>query len=70
MRVHADSCTRRPCTCGVADELRKEFCALAEPLIKFLCEEWHPHVTVVVTPTSAELLSGEMGFTTEAFLVD
>ena len=30
----------------------------ARPLIKWLCDNHHPHVTVIVTPTSAELLEG------------
>ena len=24
----------------------------AKPLIKYLCENYHPHVTAIVTPTS------------------
>lgn len=31
----------------------------ARPLIKYLCENHHPHVTVIVTPTGAELLEGK-----------
>ena len=31
---------------------------LARPMIKYLCENYHPHVTVIITPTSAELLEG------------
>ncbi len=30
----------------------------AIPLIKYLCENHHPHVSVIVTPTTAELLEG------------
>lgn len=33
----------------------KEACL---PLIKYLCENHHPHVTVIVTPVGAELLEG------------
>ena len=40
------------------DEI-EEFEALARPMIKWLNDNWHPHVTVIITPTSAELLSGE-----------
>jgi hypothetical protein len=32
----------------------------AEPLIKYLNENYHPHVTAIVTPTSVELLEGIM----------
>lgn len=30
----------------------------AIPLIKYLSEHHHPHVTVIVTPTNAELMEG------------
>jgi len=32
----------------------------AEPLIKYLNDNYHPHVTAIVTPTSVELLEGMM----------
>lgn len=31
---------------------------LTRPILKYLCENYHPHVTVIITPTSAELLEG------------
>lgn len=34
----------------------KEFTELVKPLIKFLCDNYHPHVTIIVTPTGAELM--------------
>lgn len=37
-----------------------EFKELARPLIKYLCENFHPHVTIVITPTGAELLEAQM----------
>lgn len=39
------------------DELKEA----ATPLIKYLNENHHPHVTVIVTSTSVELLEGKMG---------
>ena len=30
----------------------------AGPLIKYLCENYHPHVTAIVTPTSVEVMEG------------
>jgi hypothetical protein len=36
----------------------KELEALSKPLIKWLNENFHPHVTVIITPTSTELLEG------------
>ena len=35
-----------------------KFEELARPMLKYLCENYHPHVTVIITPTSAELLEG------------
>ena len=35
-----------------------EFEKVVRPLIKYLCENHHPHVSVIVTPTNAELLEG------------
>jgi len=31
---------------------------VTRPLIKWLCEHHHPHVTVIVTPTDAQLFKG------------
>lgn len=42
----------------------------AKPLIKWLAESVHPHHTVIVTSTSAELLQGEHVVRTEEFLKD
>lgn len=42
----------------------------AKPLIKWLAENVHPHHTVIVTSTGAELMMGEMSFPTEEFLKD
>lgn len=38
----------------------ESFREAAKPLIKWLCENCNPHVTAIITPTSTELLSGEM----------
>ena len=37
---------------------------------EFLCEHFHPHVTVVVTPTTAELSSGLCSHNTIKFVRD
>ncbi len=39
----------------------KDFEELVRPVIQYLCENFHPHVTVIITPTYAELLEGKMG---------
>lgn len=36
------------------EELKKA----AKPLIKFLCENYHPHVTARGTPTGVEVMEG------------
>lgn len=49
----------------------ESFKQAAMPLIKWLCENVHPHHSVIVTATNAELLVGEIstGAVTE-YLVD
>lgn len=42
----------------VTNEQQKSFEEAARPLIKRLCENVHPHHSVIVTPTNAELLEG------------
>lgn len=42
----------------MTEEQQKSFEAAARPLIKWLCENVHPHHSVIVTPTNAELLEG------------
>ena len=40
-------------------EEQKSFEEAARPLIKWLCENVHPHHSVIVTPTGAELLQSQ-----------
>ena len=42
----------------------------AEPLLRYLAENHHPHVTVIVTCTSAELLEGVMSVQTTEYIRD
>lgn len=49
---------------------QESFKEAAKPLIKWLAENVHPHHTVIVTSTGAELMMGEMSFPTEEFLQD
>ena len=41
-----------------ADEQKIDFETVVKPVLKYLCENHHPHVTVIITPTTAELLEG------------
>jgi len=48
----------------------QEFEEAAKPLVKFLCENCHPHVTVIVEPTRAEILEGSVSVKIEEFIKD
>lgn len=52
------------------EDRRQEFEALAKPLIKFLNDYYHPHVAIIITPDSAEILSGEMSVVTNEYIKD
>jgi hypothetical protein len=54
----------------MTEEKRKEFEELAKPLMKFLCDNFHPHCHIIIEPTTAEVSIGEIAFTTEEFLRD
>lgn len=41
------------------DKKLAELKEAASPLIKYLCENYHPHVTAIVTPTSIEVMELE-----------
>jgi len=52
------------------DKERKEFGEVTKPVIKWLDENCHPHVMVVIDPTSAVLCECEMSVITKEFLRD
>ena len=56
--------------CSPVYEQDASFNEAAEPLIKWLAENVHPHHTVIVTSTGAELLQSEKSHLTDKFLVD
>ncbi len=41
---------------------REKFEAAAKPLIDYLRQNHHPHVTVIVSPAGAQLLEGQMTY--------
>lgn len=49
---------------------RKEFEEITKHVIKWLCENYHPHVAVVIDPTTAVLYEGKVGFTTHEYIRD
>lgn len=48
------------------EELEK----LARPLIKFLNDNFHPHVSITIDPCSAELQEGSCRIVTEDYIKD
>ena len=54
----------------LSKEKIKEFEEVAKPLIKFLAENFHPHVTVIVDGGRAEILEGSASIVTDEFIVD
>ena len=48
---------------------QERFEAICKPIIEFL-NEFHPHVSIIITPTSAELSEGMMAFYTEEYIKD
>lgn len=54
----------------ITKEQREKFEDAAKPLIKWLNENCHPHVTVLVEPTGAELVEGVAAIVCEEFLRD
>lgn len=49
---------------------REEFAKLTAPLIEWLNNNSNPHSRIIIESDSAELLSGELSFVTEDYLVD
>ena len=54
----------------MTEEKRKEFTDMAKEMVKWLNDNVNPHASIIITPTSAELINAEVGFTTEEFLND
>ena len=48
----------------------EEFQKLTKPLIKYLNDNWHPHATIIVSANHAELVTGEMAFSTDEYVKD
>lgn len=46
------------------------FESVAKPLMKWLCENKHPHTTAIVTGNVAELVEGVENIKTDEFIVD
>lgn len=40
----------------------------SKPLVKFLCDNFHPHVYIIVNPTGAEFVEGLASVKIEEFI--
>ena len=49
---------------------KEEFEKTVKPLIKFLAENFHPHVTAIVDSGRAEILEGSASIVTDEFIPD
>jgi len=52
------------------DAARPSFEEVVAPLMKYLADHYHPHVTVIVTSTTAEMVEGLKSFNTNEFIKD
>lgn len=52
------------------DALGDEFKKLTLPVIKWLNDNMHPHASVIITTTSAELVEGNLAYTTYEHVPD
>ena len=55
---------------NLTKEQRADFERIARLMIKWLNDNCHPHVTVVISPTHAELSEGVAAFRTNEYLKD
>ena len=51
-------------------EQRKQLEELSKPLIKFLNDNFHPHVSIIIDPGSAELKEGICRIVVEDYIKD
>lgn len=52
------------------EQQRREFEEVTRPVIKWLNDNCHPHVSVTVEPTRAELLEGVAAYPTNDYVRD
>lgn len=49
-------------------EQRSEFEKITKPLIKYLAENYHPHIKIIVDYSSAEILESSSRVVTDEFI--
>jgi len=48
----------------------QDFKDVCEPVIKWIAENCHPHMCAQIDATHAELLEGQIAFSTDKYIVD
>ena len=51
-------------------ELQKQFEEAAKPLMKFIADNFYPHVTVILDSVTAQLVEGVATVKTDEFIKD
>lgn len=54
----------------MTEEQKAEFERLSREMMKWMNENCHPHMTVIIDHTTAQLVSSEVAFTTHEYLRD
>ena len=54
----------------MTEEQKQQFEVVTRPVIEWLNANCHPHVAVIIDPTSAVLYEGEVAYTTYDYLRD
>lgn len=54
----------------MTEEQKQQFEAVTRPVIEWLNANCHPHVVVIIEPTSSVLYEGEVAYTTHDYLRD
>ncbi len=54
----------------MTEQQRQEFEAVTRPVIQWLNDNCHPHATVVIEPSRAELQEGTLVYVTNDYLKD
>lgn len=52
----------------MSEDQKKEFEELARKMMKFLCDNCHPHTSVAIDCNTAELSEGVIGFQTDEYI--
>lgn len=54
----------------LSEEQKERFDLRCRDLMKWLCDNCHPHTTIIITPTSAELVEGIIARSTTEYVRD